>query len=337
MGEYIPNNIVKILKDLPKNIKKLDENTECKLNYKDTYNLDSNVKIFVIGDIHADFPVLVSILRNAYLMDENYQWIGGNSHVVQMGDIVDGKIRTGNKSLSQIKSYEEFLIFDLLNDLNEQAMKTNGRVHYLIGNHELMNIAGDFSYVLSDHLFDNELTKNQYDSILLRKKLFKPGGYICRMLACHSYGILKINGWIFCHGGLLPKHLKNKSITDINNLLRDILKGTKNMDRLTNKEYKLIFGKDSVFWNRQYKYDNNRCNILNLTLQKANASKGIVLGHTPHPEITEYKCNSLTGRDSVVNNNKRIVFVDVGLSRSFDKNTRQIMVICGDNIKFINV
>ena len=80
---------------------------------------------------------------------------------------------------------EEFSIYEFLNYLDTEAEKYGGRVHYLIGNHEIMNMEGDFRYVHKKHLSatgDN-----------LRRQLFRPGGYMAKLLACHSYGVLKIN------------------------------------------------------------------------------------------------------------------------------------------------
>lgn len=40
-----------------------------------------------------------------------------------------------------------------------------------------------------------------------RSMLLRPGGPLARELAQHAV-VLKVNDWVFCHGGLLPHHGK---------------------------------------------------------------------------------------------------------------------------------
>ena len=48
-------------------------------------------KIFVIGDIHGDINALLNILVNKIkVLNEKYEWIGGKTVIVQLGDQVDG-------------------------------------------------------------------------------------------------------------------------------------------------------------------------------------------------------------------------------------------------------
>ena len=274
----------------------LSNKPTCNLPFQDTYNNINN--IFVLGDIHGDFAVLKKALYKAKLINSRLKWIGGNSHLVQLGDLLDGKIRANYKpNYAEISAMEEFTIFEFLNDLDRQARLLGGRVHYLIGNHELMNLIGRFDYVLDKHLSGTGLA--------IRRQLFKPGGYMASLLACHSYGVLKINDWIFCHGGLLPEHVNKRSITSINTLVRSVLKGTKSLENLTNEEQDLIYGNDSFFWTRFYSRNANRCEVLNKTLDIVSSEKGgMVVGHTPHNNITDVCRNKL-------------YFADVGLSRSF--------------------
>ena len=275
----------------------LNNKPTCNLPFKDTY---TNIKnVYVLGDIHGDFKVLKQALYKAQLIDSKLKWVGNDAHLVQLGDLLDGKIRANyTPNYGEISAMEEFTIFEFLNDLDRQARLQNGRVHYLVGNHELMNLIGRFDYVLDKHLSGT--------GIAIRRQLFKPGGYMASLLACHSYGVLKINDWIFCHGGLLPHHVNKRSITSINNLVRNVLKGTKSLDNLTNDEQELIYGNDSFFWTRFYSNNADKCEVLNKTLDIVSSSKngGMVVGHTPHNNITDV-CRS------------KLYFADVGLSRSF--------------------
>src|SRR4030042_2360365 len=48
-------------------------------------------KIIAVGDLHGDYENFVLILKNpkVRLVDDNLHWIGGKTHLVQTGDIMD--------------------------------------------------------------------------------------------------------------------------------------------------------------------------------------------------------------------------------------------------------
>ena len=273
----------------------------CNKKFKDTF---TNVKrIIVIGDIHGDFDILIKCLKKGRVIDNNKQWIGGNTHVVQLGDIV---YKGGRGIKCNAKQMEEFSIYEYLNYLDTEAEKYGGKVHYLIGNHEIMNMEGDFRYVHNSHLKDTGSN--------IRKSLFRPGGYMAKLLACHSYGILKINNWYFCHAGLLPKHINTKSITEINTIVRDILRGNKK-EGLTEYEKRLVYSEDSIFWNRYYYFNKDKCSTLNKTLEiLGEKNGGLIVGHTVHNNITSF-CN------------KKLWFADVGLSPAFGESLNNIEIL----------
>ena len=284
----------------------LNDTFVCDVNPKDSF---TGVKrIIVVGDIHGDFNVLVRCLKKAKVIDNNLNWIGKKTHVVQLGDILDAG---GRGEEFQTQPLEELKIYEYLNNLNREAQLTGGFVHYLIGNHELMNLAGDFRYVHKSHLINMKI----------RTKLFKPGGYIANMLACHSHGVLKINNWFFCHAGLLPEHVQKNSITSINNLVRNILRGKKNIGTLSQAEENMIFSKDSFFWNRFYINNSDKCTVLNKTLDiLGEANGGMVVGHTPQYNITS-QCR------------EKLWFADIGLSKAFGNkmfNKIQVLEILGN-------
>jgi hypothetical protein len=86
-------------------------------------------KIVAVADIHGDYDNFVKILIGTDLVNGNLDWIGGETHLVQLGDILDRG--DGAKDA-----------FDLLMKLEKQAESAGGMVHVLIGNHEEVNIVG---------------------------------------------------------------------------------------------------------------------------------------------------------------------------------------------------
>lgn len=275
----------------------------CPVKFQDTYK--TKFPIYVLGDLHGDFDILIECLQKIKLIDNNYNWIGKRCHLVQLGDIFDRKRGNENDNES-IDELDEFKILIFLNNLDIDAKRQGGKVHIIIGNHELMNMMGDFSYVHSQHL--------KFINKEIRYKLFRPGGYISTIIACHCYGVLKINNWVFCHAGLIQKKITNKSITEINKLIRDILSNKRPIQELNENEHKLIFGNDSIFWTRYYSNESipiiERCNTLQSTLENLNITfnkkGGMIVGHTPHNKITHI-CN------------KHFYFADIGLSSAFSK------------------
>ncbi|MEO2183350.1 MAG: metallophosphoesterase, partial [bacterium] len=91
-------------------------------------------RIVAVGDLHGDYDQYIKVLTMNGLVDEQLRWQGGKTHFVQLGDVVD----RGPDSIRIIRH---------LMKLEKQARKKGGRVHVLIGNHEVMNIQGDLRYV----------------------------------------------------------------------------------------------------------------------------------------------------------------------------------------------
>lgn len=95
-------------------------------------------RIVVIGDLHGAYENFVKILKQTDLVDEQLHWIGGKTHLVQIGDILDRGDRARD-------------IFDLLIKLEESAKNDGGYVHVLIGNHEEGNLA-DLAFEGADNI-----------------------------------------------------------------------------------------------------------------------------------------------------------------------------------------
>ena len=82
----------------------------------------------------ATFPPGGTSRAPRSLVDDNGRWIGGDTVLVQTGDVVD----RGPDSLK--------IIQDLMR-LQREAPRAHGQVIALVGNHEAMNLTGDLRYV----------------------------------------------------------------------------------------------------------------------------------------------------------------------------------------------
>ncbi|MGB5629185.1 MAG: metallophosphoesterase [Woeseiaceae bacterium] len=95
----------------------------------------SNVdRIVAIGDVHGAFDALTKTLQAAEVLDDELAWSGGKAHLVFTGDLLDRGARSRE-------------VMDLILRLEREARRSGGRVHVLLGNHEVMNLIGDLRYV----------------------------------------------------------------------------------------------------------------------------------------------------------------------------------------------
>ncbi len=91
-------------------------------------------RIVAVGDLHGDYAAWIDIARDAGLIDAKNKWTGGRTTLVQTGDITD----RGPDSLKIIRH---------LIALDGEAKRAGGRVIVLLGNHEAMQVTGDYRYV----------------------------------------------------------------------------------------------------------------------------------------------------------------------------------------------
>ena len=91
--------------------------------------VDGVSRVVAVGDVHGAYDELVRILRAAKVIDRRDRWIGGATHLVQTGDVLD-------------RGAESRRVMDLLRRLERDAPRSKGRVFALVGNHETMRLGG---------------------------------------------------------------------------------------------------------------------------------------------------------------------------------------------------
>ena len=276
----------------------------------------STYKIVAIGDLHGDWKATIEALKKGKIIDNKLNWIAGKTHLVQVGDILDRLPRV-NTNFSDENS--EFKIINLFLKLQRQAYKSGGAYHCIIGNHELMNIMGQFRFV-SKKGFDD------FKTVLNRKKFFKPGGKMCKIYAKTWNPIIKIGKYLFMHGGLSLNNSRKYNIPKINKIMRLYLKGHNNI--FYSKSFQELFvNKDSILWNREFSMQTPNYLKAKMVVKNQNAEY-MVLGHSPQNEGINLK-------------NGIIWCIDTGMSEAFGKrngNDRiQILQIIrnGKNVKIV--
>jgi hypothetical protein len=189
-------------------------------------DLSTSERVVAVGDVHGAYKEFTSILREAGLVDERDRWIGGRAHLVQTGDIFD-------------RGPDSIRVMELLRRLERDASRAGGRVHALLGNHEVMRLVGDWRYVSEAEMAsfrdrDSEALRQQvyetasanaerqarkekrpFDAAAWRERFMKeiPLGWLEMRAAFQGtadYGkwvrarptIVKVNGVAFLHGGV---------------------------------------------------------------------------------------------------------------------------------------
>jgi hypothetical protein len=171
-------------------------------------------RVVAVGDIHGDVEALAEVLRMAGLIDAQGKWIGGKAHLVQTGDIADRAPRTREA-------------YELLMRLEREALAAGGRIHVLLGNHEVMNMLGDLRYLTPEELAsyaDQSPTPDAPGSprgLAGHRVAFSAEGRYGRWLRRRP-AVLRIDGTLFMHGGLQPS-VPAKTLTELNRWVRQDL------------------------------------------------------------------------------------------------------------------
>ncbi|ENM5729652.1 metallophosphoesterase [Vibrio mimicus] len=98
------------------------------------FRYEAPEKFFVTSDIEGNIEALVYMLINAGIMDKDFHWTYGTGHLYHIGDLFD----RGDYVAESLW---------LLYHLEAQAQAAGGNVHFIMGNHDMMNLYGDFRYV----------------------------------------------------------------------------------------------------------------------------------------------------------------------------------------------
>lgn len=166
------------------------------------FNHDRVSKLFAVSDIHGEFDAFVQLLVNAGIVDKELNWDWGNGHLVVLGDVFD----RGDKVTECLW---------LIHRLEREARREGGRVHYLLGNHELMALQGDLRYVNKKYLEGPISSAGiSYDDV------FGPETELGRWLRT-KHTAITLNNILFVHAGFGAAVVdRDLSIEEINEQAR---------------------------------------------------------------------------------------------------------------------
>jgi len=224
-------------------------------------------KTLVLSDIHGDIDYLDSILIQMNIVNEHGQWQWGTNQIVVTGDSVD-------------KGPADFRVLWRLYQLSQQAKKTGGDVHVLIGNHEHYQLRGNHSRLNADMRVKTfAMTKNLTgtNSPYSQKTLL--GQWLRSRPA-----IIRIGKYLFTHGGLSKSHLNSKySLLEINESVREYYSQNRHSALKPSKKLSLALSLDGLIWFRGQLRENkeNTPSSKELaTILKKYGAEVLVIGHS---------------------------------------------------------
>lgn len=246
-------------------------------------------RLVAIGDLHGDLGATRAALRTAGAIDDRDRWIGGDLVVVQTGDVLD-------------RGDDEHALLDLIARLEAEARAAGGAIVMLLGNHELMNGAGDFRYVTPAgfHAFDDvpagsAAASNVPDRLRSRAAALGAGGSYARRLAQHAV-IAVVGDTVFSHAGVLGRWAAR--LDEVNRSARCWLDGqsAESPDALTSD--------DSPVWTRATGGRDADCRAVRATLDELGVTR-MVVGHSVQAGGITAACDGALWR------------IDVGLAKHY--------------------
>ena len=230
------------------------------------HHYEEQNKIFAISDIEGDFDYFRAMLIAQKIMNDNYEWIFGEGHLVILGDIFDrGDLVTE--------------VLWLMYKLEQEARSQGGFVHIILGNHESMCLSGDLRYLNKKYL---EVTQQLHFPY---HKLYGPNTVLGDWLRSKN-SIEVIGNTLFVHGGISPVlSASGLSIQEINETVRNTLDKTET--KIFNSTERLVMNSDGPLWCRDYLKEELDQDVIDSILNVFGAEQ-IVIGHTVVDEVSKY-------------------------------------------------
>lgn len=217
-------------------------------------------KLYIISDIEGNFAAFKQLLLAGGIIDADFNWTFGNGHLVLTGDFVDRGSMVNE-------------VLWLIYSLEDKAKAAGGYVHYILGNHEIMNLNGDLRYVHAKYMESAGLLREGFTS------LYGEDAELGRWLRSKNV-MEKINDILFVHGGVsAPVNRMDLSTTRLNKLVRPHYADS--LMEFKNPNLDTLYSDLGPFWYRGY-YKTNPSSeeeTINNTLRLYKVKK-IATGHT---------------------------------------------------------
>jgi len=242
------------------------------------YEFEAPNKIIAISDIESNYKTFRDFLIVNKVIDKELNWIFGNGHLVLNGDFVD-------------RSYFTTQVLWFIYKLEQEAEKNGGMVHYILGNHEIMNIQGD-----------NRYSKSKYKNVsailgLKQFQLYDTTMYLGQWLNKKNV-IEKIGSYLFVHAGLSPELVNERvELEEINRISRNnYQKAYYPKQNQNQKESLVLSSQTSPYWYRGYFEDDLQQSQIDKILDYYDCSQ-IIVGHTIQDKVNRIFDGKIIGID----------------------------------------
>ncbi len=241
------------------------QNLDFDLDEETTY--DTINKVIAVSDVHGQHDLMVRLLQIHGVIDEQRHWTYGDGHLMIVGDNFDRG--------DQVLDILWFLFY-----LEKEAAAAGGKVHILLGNHEIMVLNGDLRYTHKKYRYTSAFFTTPYD------QFFQKGSVLGDWVASHKV-MTVINQRLFVHAGLSPSMLRQGwSMKEVNEIFREQIVRQPEDSILVDEELSLLYSEDGPVWYRGY-FDSLQFNEDSIDyILKELDLKTIIIGHTSFPEIT---------------------------------------------------
>lgn len=213
-------------------------------------------RMFIVSDIEGNFNSFCKLLYRAKVVNKRLQWIFGDNHLVILGDCFD-------------RGMEVAECLWLIYSLEERAKKQGGYVHFILGNHEIMNMNGDWRYIHPKY------AQRRNGDIAA---IYSGNNELWRWLRTKNV-IEKVGDVLFVHAGISNDLIELQlGIDAINEIARLYYNNAENA--FENLQASIIYANEtSPFWYRGYYQSTVPESLIDATLKHFNVST-IVTGHT---------------------------------------------------------
>jgi hypothetical protein len=262
---------------------------------------DHVARVVVIGDLHGDYAKFHDQLVEAGLIDRRNAWIGGATHLVQLGDVPD-------------RAPDTRKILDLLIRLEPQARRAGGYVHALIGDHEAMNMEGDLRYTTAGEFAafadrDSARRRDAYYALWVAAlkahppagvapvfgaayrqqfDLAHPLGWVEHQAAWSKEGVygrwvlthdavIRIDDALYLHAGLGPEF----AAFDIDAMNKAVIAALRHQPEAAGGPHDILWNEQGPLWYRGMAQHDEAAEAANIAAVLARYKvRHIVLGHT---------------------------------------------------------
>ncbi len=235
-------------------------------------------KIFAVSDLEGNFKTFRNILLSNKVIDESLNWSFGEGHLVLLGDFVD-------------KGFFVTQTLWFIYKLEQEAEKAGGKVHYILGNHEINNLQGYYRSTAQKYWYVNNVLG------IKRNEFYNTESYLGRWLATKNV-VEKIGSFVFVHGGLHPDFADHDLTLDqINQQVKSHYYTPYFNKKESDQTYHLLYStKSAPSWYRGYFNKNLPQENIDRLLKKFDATQ-IIAGNTTLSKVSSHYQGKIIGID----------------------------------------